>query len=132
MRGFSIMMKIISIACVASVSVRFRRKERGTRVKDRAINGANIFWLSFYFSSGQNRKSRPSRNFLVIRFMEEMLCSCSLCFSLPLIFTLVNATISHFLTAAIKFSRFSSKEIGLRCFLFLALALSQLSTLFIH
>ena len=44
------------------------------------------------------------------------MCSCSLCFSLPLIFTLVNATISHFLTAAIKFSRFSSNEIALRCF----------------
>ena len=27
------------IACVASVSVRFRGKERGTRVKDRAKNG---------------------------------------------------------------------------------------------
>ena len=34
-------------------------------------------------------------------------------FSLPLIFTLVTASISHFLTAAIKFSRFSSNEIGL-------------------
>ena len=31
-------------------------------------------------------------------------------FSLPLIFTLVAASISHFLTAAIKFSRFSSKK----------------------
>ena len=30
--------------------------------------------------------------------------SCSLFFSLPLIFTLVAASISHFLTAAIKFS----------------------------
>ena len=28
-----------SLACVASVSVRFRSKERGTRVKDRAKNG---------------------------------------------------------------------------------------------
>ena len=28
-----------AIACVASVSVRFRSKERGTRVKDRAKNG---------------------------------------------------------------------------------------------
>ena len=27
------------VACVASVSVRFRSKERGTRVKDRAKNG---------------------------------------------------------------------------------------------
>ena len=29
------------IACVASVFVRFRSKERGTRVKDRAKNGTN-------------------------------------------------------------------------------------------
>ena len=31
-----------SIACVASVSVRFRSKERGTRVKDRAKNGSRL------------------------------------------------------------------------------------------
>ena len=42
---------------------------------------------------------------------------CSLFFSLPLIFTLVPASISHFLTAAIKFSCYSSNEIGLLCFL---------------
>ena len=48
-------------------------------------------------------------------------------FSLPLIFTLVATSIAHFLTAAIKFSCFSTNEIGLRCFLFLALALSLLS-----
>ena len=29
------------IACVANVSVRFRNKERGTRFKDRAKNGAS-------------------------------------------------------------------------------------------
>ena len=29
------------LACVASVSVRFRSKQRGTRVKDRAKNGAS-------------------------------------------------------------------------------------------
>ena len=32
-------------------------------------------------------------------------------------FTLVAASISHFLTAAIKFSRYSSNEIGILCFL---------------
>ena len=37
-------------------------------------------------------------------------------FSLPLIFTLVAASISHFLTVGIKFSCFSSNEIGLSCF----------------
>ena len=49
-------------------------------------------------------------------------------FSLPLIFTLVAASISHFLTAAIKFSCHSSNEIGLLCFLPLALAPFLLST----
>ena len=44
-----------SLASVASVSVRFRSKERGTRVKDRAKK-----WLSFHFSRGQNRKSCSS------------------------------------------------------------------------
>ena len=72
------------LACVASVSVRFRSKERGTRVKDRAKNGVSkragtgwgreegnflpsppppppfIFLLSFHFSRGQNRKSHSS------------------------------------------------------------------------
>ena len=33
--------------------------------------------------------------------------------SLPLIFTLLAASISHFLSAAVKFSRFSSNEIFL-------------------
>ena len=39
------------LACVASVSARFRSRERGTRVKDRAKNGEK----SFHFSRGQNR-----------------------------------------------------------------------------
>ena len=74
------------LACVASVSVRFRRKERGTRVKDREKSGPSkragrgwgrkegflpspppspffTFWLSFHFSRSQNRKS-PSSVFL--------------------------------------------------------------------
>ena len=77
------------LACVASVSVRFRRKELETRVKDREKSGASkrpgrgwgrkegkgrllpspppppsfTFWFSFHFSRGQNRKS-PSLVFL--------------------------------------------------------------------
>ena len=47
------------IACVANVSVQFGSKERGTRVKDCAKNGASKRlgrgWLSFHFSRGQNR-----------------------------------------------------------------------------
>ena len=42
--------------------------------------------------------------------------SCSVFFSLPLFFTLVAASISRFLTAAIKLSCYSSNEIGLLCF----------------
>ena len=34
-------MVTLMLACVASVSVRFRRKERGTRVKDREKSGAS-------------------------------------------------------------------------------------------
>jgi len=41
------MSTLFCVACVASVSVRFWSKERGTRVK-------NGFWLSFHFSRGQN------------------------------------------------------------------------------
>ena len=76
----------VNLAYVASVSVRFRSKERGTRVKDRAKNSTSkragrgwaigldplplplplpsplfhFFWLSFHFSRGRNRKSRSS------------------------------------------------------------------------
>ena len=58
--------------------------------------------------------------------------SCSLFFAVARI-TLVASSISHFLTAAIKFSCYSSNEICLLCFflfffLSLALALSLLST----
>ena len=80
----SVNIKTITVACVASVSVRFRSKERGKRVKDRAKNGLSkragrgwgrkegnflpspsppptfIFWLLSHFSRGQNRKSRSS------------------------------------------------------------------------
>ena len=65
-----------------------------------------------------------SRNFLVTRFMEEMLYvllflfpECVRCHSF---FTTVATSISHFLTAAIKFSCYSSNEIGLHCFWYLA------------
>ena len=70
-----------------------------------------------------------SRNFLVTSFMEEMLyVFLFTLFSLPLKFTLVAASISHFLTTAIKLSCYSTNKIGLLCFLSLALALSLLST----
>ena len=72
------------LACVASVSVRFRSKQRGTRVKDRAKKGVSeragrggeerkpfppppptfIFSLLFHFSRGQNRESRSCLSLL--------------------------------------------------------------------
>ena len=55
------------LACVASVSVWFQSKQRGTRVKDRAKNGASERagrgWLSFHFSRCHIRKC-PSSVFL--------------------------------------------------------------------
>ena len=54
----------LSLAYVASVSVRFRSKERGTRVKDRAKNDASKRagreWLSFHFPA----RSKPKIPFL--------------------------------------------------------------------
>ena len=58
----------------------------------------------------------------------NVVCVAVPVFSLPLIFALVAASISHFLTAAITFSPYSSNKIGLLCFLSLTLALSLLST----
>ena len=61
---------------------------------------------------------------------KDFVSSVHVCFffSLPLIFTLLAACISYFLTAAMKFSCFSSYEIRLLCFQSLVLALSLLST----
>ena len=50
------------LTCVTSVSVRFRSKERGARVKDQArtCSSKTFFGFSFHFSRGQNQKSRSS------------------------------------------------------------------------
>ena len=57
----------------------------------------------------------PETSELHVLWRKCCMWSCSL-FWLPLIFTLVASSISHFLTAAIKFSCYSSNEIGLLCF----------------
>ena len=67
-----------------------------------------------------------SRNFLVTRFKKEMLYAFLFTFLFAV--HLGAASISHFLTAVIKFSCCSYDEIGLLCFLSLTLALSLLST----
>ena len=52
------------VACVASVSVRFRRKGRGTRVKDRAKNGF-LALVSFL------ARSKPKVSFLGISLLRN-------------------------------------------------------------
>ena len=43
------------LACAASVSFRFRRKERGTRVKDRAKNGPHFLALVSFLARPKPR-----------------------------------------------------------------------------
>ena len=65
-----------------------------------------------------------TRNHIAIIWL-LFLCSINrFIFSLPLIFTLQAANISHLLTATMKFSCYSSDEIHLLCFQSLTLALS--------
>ena len=63
------------LACVASVSVWFRSKQGGTRVKDRAKNCASERagrgWLSFHFSRCEIRKC-PSSVFLCSETKEKL------------------------------------------------------------
>ena len=62
------------------------------------------FFCVFLSRCFARRQRETSRNFRVTRFMEESLYVVLFpFFLLPLIFTLVPASISHFLTAAIKF-----------------------------
>ena len=70
----------------------------------------NFFFCTFLCRCFARLQRETSRNFIVTRFMEQMsYVFLFRFFSLPLmiIFTLVTASISHFLTAAIKFSCFS-------------------------
>ena len=102
-----------------------RRQRKQQKKNNRLITKKNNFFFTFLCRCFAGRQCETSGNFLVIRFMEEMLYVVLFTiFSLPPIFTLVAARISHFLTAAIKLSCYSSNEIGLICFLSLALVLS--------
>ena len=87
---------------------------------------ATHFFCTFLCRCFGRLQRETSRNFLVTRFMEELsYVFLFTFFSLPLIFTLVAASISHFLTAAKKFSRCSSHKKCFLCFLSLALALCR-------
>ena len=63
--------------------------------------------------------SRECKTRIVVCVQQNLccLCSCSLLFfSLPVIFTLLAASFSHLLTAAMKSSRFPSNKTRLLCF----------------
>ena len=67
---------VVSLACVASVSVRFRSKERGTRAKDRAKNGVSkragrgrVALVSFL------ARPKPRKRLLALRFATQAIVS---------------------------------------------------------
>ena len=78
------------VACVASVSVRFRSKERGTRVKDRAKNGASKFFGSCFISRAAKTENPVPRSFFVPKpngnacYAGYMLCTLVQCCALNL------------------------------------------------
>ena len=84
----------------------------GLTGKKKTLYVQHTFFCTFLFRCFARLQRETSRNFLVTRFMEELsyLFLFTLFFSLPLIFTLVAASISHFLTAATKFSCCSSNK----------------------
>ena len=63
-------------ACVASVSVQFRRKERGTRVKDREKSGASIFhFLALVSFLARSKPKVPFLGISVLRNQTETLAT---------------------------------------------------------
>ena len=69
----------------------------------------------------KRKKEKETTLYVQHTFYVHFFALCSLFFSLTFIFTLVAASISHILTAAINFSCFSSNKTGLFCFLSLSL-----------
>ena len=105
-----------------------------TRVKNTGVKNnfalAGHFFCTFLCLSFARRERETTSNFFVTRFMEENVVCVPVYFFFftpPLIFTLVAANISHFLIHRYEIFMFSSIEIGLLCFLTLALALSLFS-----
>ena len=83
-----------------------------------------FFFCIFLSRCFARLECETSRNLIVTRFIEEMLYAFSAhLFSMLLICTLVAGSISHFLTAVIKFSFFYSNIISLLCSFFFYLSL---------
>ena len=65
-----------ALACVANVSVRFRRKERGTRVTDREKSGASIFhFLALVSFLARSKPKVPFLGISVLRNQTETLAT---------------------------------------------------------
>ena len=103
---------------------RERRKNNNGSNSKKAAKKCTLF-CTFLCRCFAEIQRETSINFLVKRFMKK--CRTCFCFffSLPLIFTVVAASISHFLTAATKFSCCSSTQKYLNCILSLTLALCR-------
>ena len=88
----------------------------GLTGKEKQLCTCSIFFCTFLWRCFA-RLQLP--NYTFTRFMEEMSYAFLFTlFSLPLIFTLKAASISHFLTVTTKFSCCSSNKICLLCFFF--------------
>ena len=108
---------IETVTKTRAVKKKTKNKNRSNWQKKNNFARAAHFLLYLFCRCFARLQRETSTNFLVTRFMEEMwYVFLIIFFSLQLIFTLVTASISHFLTAAIKSSCFSSTEIDLRCF----------------
>ena len=101
---------------------RRQRKQQKKKIgiisnKNNFARAANLF-CKFLCRCFARRQRETSRNFLVTRFMEAMLyvIMFAFFFAAALFYLGGRQHFSPFLTAAIKFSCYSSNEIGLLCF----------------
>ena len=79
--------------------------------KKATLHKKTNFFCTLLCSCFARLQRETSRNLLIIRFVQEMSVRVLVhFFSLPLIFTLVGASISYFPTAATKFSCCSSNK----------------------
>ena len=86
-----------------------KNSNRSNQQKNNFARAAHFF-CTFLCRCFAQPQRETSRNFRVTRFMEEMLYLLLFTFFHSLIFTLVAARFSHFLTATKKFSRCSSDK----------------------
>ena len=93
--------------------------------KKKLLDVQHTFFCTFLCRCFTRLQRETSRNFLVTRFIEEIsyLFLFTLFFSLPLIFTLVAASISHFLRCKI-FTFFFHKKLSPLFFISLSSSLS--------